>query len=382
MGKMKKRGTFLGMDAHRTDRPLIQKRPPSKFPVLWLWALGLWSVLSSGSLAQDFSATESQASVLDATLHDCLMLSIDRAFAVGDAGAILLTEDGGKQWKSLQPLRSEMNYYAIGMDDPVSLGVAQGALPQRSGLIVGGTLQPATGRSIGTVLTTQDDGKTWTPSVIPGLPRLIGLQRIKHRHWIAWGDWSDHFASSLFESIDGGKSWSPRKIPCGHLQGVAVSSWSIEQAVSSLRPMVLILNPLTSIPMLFDLYVFASCSRKAGGSAVTVPNYGTRRTRSIGRRSSSRSILKMLRWSIACRWSASWIDCGWSASQGMSSGVQTIKDGVGKDFQRQRPPSFSMLMHWMIKSSWLADAWGISCNRETQGDPGENPMRLLSGIWA
>ncbi len=158
--------------------------------------------------------------------------------------------------------------------------------------------------------------------------------------------------------------------------------WSIEQAVSSLRPMVLILNPLTSIPMLFDLYVFASCSRKAGGSAVTVPNYGTRRTRSIGRRSSSRSILKMLRWSIACRWSASWIDCGWSASQGMSSGVQTIKDGVGKDFQRQRPPSFSMLMHWMIKSSWLADAWGISCNRETQGDPGENPMRLLSGIWA
>ena len=224
MGKMKKRGTFLGMNAHRTDRPLIQKRPPSKFPVLWLWALGLWSVLSSGSLAQDFSATESQASVLDATLHDCLMLSIDRAFAVGDAGAILLTEDGGKQWKSLQPLRSEMNYYAIGMDDPVSLGVAQGALPQRSGLIVGGTLQPATGRSIGTVLTTQDDGKTWTPSVIPGLPRLIGLQRIKHRHWIAWGDWSDHFASSLFESIDGGKSWSPRKIPCGHLQGVAVSS--------------------------------------------------------------------------------------------------------------------------------------------------------------
>ncbi|MFN5395112.1 MAG: hypothetical protein ACK5EO_14525 [Planctomycetota bacterium] len=151
------------------------------------------------------------------------MLSIDRAFAVGDAGAILLTEDGGKQWKSLQPLRSEMNYYAIGMDEPVSLGTAPGSMPQRSGLIVGGTLQPATGRSIGVVLTTQDDGKTWTPLVIPGLPRLIGLQRIKQRHWVAWGDWSDHFASSLFESIDGGKSWSPRRIPCGHLQGVAVA---------------------------------------------------------------------------------------------------------------------------------------------------------------
>ncbi|MFM7976417.1 MAG: hypothetical protein ACKO8U_15185, partial [Pirellula sp.] len=51
---------------------------------------------------------------------------------------------------------------------------------------------------------------------------------------------------------------------------------SIEQAVSFLRPMASSLNPLTSTPMLFDLYGFANYNRKAGGSAVTVPNYGTR----------------------------------------------------------------------------------------------------------
>ena len=158
----------------------------------------------------DSQRTEPVASLVDAKLHDCRMLSIDRAFAVGDAGAILMTDDGGKQWKNLSAGRSEFNYYAIGMED-------------RNGLIVGGTIEPATGRSIGIVLITQDEGKTWNPSGIPGLPRLIGLQRIKHRHWIAWGDWSDHFGSALFESIDGGRSWSPRPIPCGHLQSVAMS---------------------------------------------------------------------------------------------------------------------------------------------------------------
>ncbi len=204
-----------------------------------LWVVGCWLVLVPLAAAQDAARTEPArtepiASVLDATLHDCVMLSIDRALAVGDAGAILTTEDGGKQWRSLSTQRSEFNYYAIGFDEPMAIGnLGAGNLgasnlgagnPLRSGLIVGGTVQPATGRSIGTVLITLDEGKTWTPSQFPGLPRLIGLQRIKHRHWVAWGDWSDHFGSALFESIDGGKSWSPRQIPCGHLQAVAIGS--------------------------------------------------------------------------------------------------------------------------------------------------------------
>lgn len=185
--------------------------------------VALRTVFCCAGLATCLFAQESSrnpgasGSLLDATLHDCAMLSIDRAFAVGDAGSILLTEDGGKEWKSLSTARSEFNYYAIGMDNPATSN------SPRSGLIVGGTVMPATGRSIGVVLLTQDDGKSWTPSAFPGLPRLIGLQRIKHRHWIAWGDWSDHHGSALFESIDGGKSWSPRPIPCGHLQSVSVS---------------------------------------------------------------------------------------------------------------------------------------------------------------
>jgi photosystem II stability/assembly factor-like uncharacterized protein len=182
----------------------------------------LWVAQCSMAIPKDSYPSGSDAdagvsaSVSDTSLHDCVMLSIDRALAVGDAGAILVTEDGGKQWRNLSNTRSEMNYYGVGMDVPIA------ADRPRTGLIVGGTIQPASGGSVGVVLTTEDDGITWTSSTFPGLPRLIGLQRVKHRHWIAWGDWSDHFGSALFESIDGGRSWNPRSIPCGHLQSVAL----------------------------------------------------------------------------------------------------------------------------------------------------------------
>lgn len=205
------------MDAQGTGR-LIQYHPTALdriFRAIWLFVTFI--TFCASLCAQEPLRNEPTPNLLDATLHDCAMLSIDRAFVVGDAGAILLTEDGGKQWKSLTSTRTDYNYYAIGMD-------TVGALNNlRTGVIVGGTVQPLSGRSVGIVLTTEDDGKSWTQATIPGLPRLIGLQRVKHRHWIAWGDWSDYHGSSLFESIDGGKNWSPRPIPCGHLQAAAVS---------------------------------------------------------------------------------------------------------------------------------------------------------------
>lgn len=205
------------MDAQGTGRLDSYFPLAHKLVLGVVWACAYCMACCSMLIAQESLRSEQPVGVLDGTLRDCVMLSIDRAFAVGDAGAILLTEDGGKQWKSLSNGRMDFNYYAIGMDDAGSLG------SPRTGLIVGGTLQPSSGRSVGVILLTQDDGKTWTPTVVPGLPRLIGLQRIKHRHWVAWGDWSDHHASALFESIDGGKTWSPRPIPCGHLQAAAVS---------------------------------------------------------------------------------------------------------------------------------------------------------------
>jgi photosystem II stability/assembly factor-like uncharacterized protein len=143
-------------------------------------------------------------------------LDIDRGIAVGERGLILRTEDGGRSWTELGP-RSTDSYYAIGFDESEALGESS-----RSGLVVGGRIDSVTGRSHGIVELTKDDGKTWTRSAAIGLPRLLGLQQIKHRHWIAWGDWSDHWQSSLFESIDGGRSWNARPTPSGHIRSAAV----------------------------------------------------------------------------------------------------------------------------------------------------------------
>ncbi len=162
-------------------------------------------------------SSERVPGVADACLRDCVMRSLDRGFAVGDRGLILSTEDGGKTWQVAAP-RSDQAWYAIGFDpvDPIR--------PSGNGLIVGGLVEPISGRSHGTITITQDDGKTWNAVSVPGLPRLTGIQNLGPRHWIAWGDWSDHWQSALFETTDGGKTWSGRPNPCGHLHSAAVDA--------------------------------------------------------------------------------------------------------------------------------------------------------------
>ena len=162
------------------------------------------------------SQNSSIPSIADGNLHACTILSMDRAVAVGDRGLILTTTDGGKQWQTATD-RRDATYYAVGFDAP-------GLNPRgTTGIVVGGTIEPLQGRSAGEVAITSDDGQTWKTLSPPGLPRLTGLQSLGHRHWIAWGDWSNHWQSSLFETLDGGESWNARPVPCGHLRSVSVT---------------------------------------------------------------------------------------------------------------------------------------------------------------
>lgn len=177
--------------------------------------VGLLVSLFNASIA---AGSDAPRGVADGSLHACAMLDIDRAVAVGDRGLILRSEDGGKSWNCVGD-RSSHTYYAVGFDSAETLRDTT-----RSGLIVGGRIDSVTGRSEGVVETTLDDGKTWTRSTIVGLPRLLGLQQMAHRHWIAWGDWSDHWQSSLFETMDGGRTWSSRPVPAGHLQSAAMDT--------------------------------------------------------------------------------------------------------------------------------------------------------------
>ncbi|MFN7732625.1 MAG: YCF48-related protein [Pirellula sp.] len=181
--------------------------------VAWLGSFPARAQSSAGYAA---TKPDRVPSVADGNLHACCWVSMDRLVAVGERGLILLSSDGGKQWNTVGE-RSGSTYYAVGFD-ATSPGQSS-----TNGLVVGGTIEPFQGRSAGSVAITRDAGQTWTAIKGHGLPRLIGLQSLGNRHWLAWGDWSSHWQSSLFETIDGGETWTPRSVPCGHLQGAAVS---------------------------------------------------------------------------------------------------------------------------------------------------------------
>jgi len=159
-------------------------------------------------LAQLNFASEKTSVVADGELHSCQWVTVDKAWAVGDRGLILYSGDAGKHWE-VQHQRFDSIYYAVCFSD------------EQFGCVVGGTIEPYSHRSVGVISTTMDGGKSWQ-SVPNELPRLIGAQQMEAAHILAWGDWSTHHQSALFESTDGGYSWAARPTPCGHIQSAAV----------------------------------------------------------------------------------------------------------------------------------------------------------------
>jgi photosystem II stability/assembly factor-like uncharacterized protein len=147
---------------------------------------------ASNPLYDPFLASQRE----DAELHSLFPLSSDRLWAVGDRGLILSSEDGGIRWKQQEsgttfPLRDV--YFA----DPMR------------GWAVGYGIQPFSRRPYGILLMTSDGGKKWNYVPQPFLPPLHGICRTESGNLIVWGGWSIPLGSSVFESIDMGRTWSP-----------------------------------------------------------------------------------------------------------------------------------------------------------------------------
>lgn len=186
-------------------REALWKRIQSDFPFACLWFC-LMAVWACDPIT---AAADKTPSIADGELRACQIVTVDSAWAVGDRGLILTTSDAGKHWEQQYP-RSDAIHYGVCFSDELT------------GYVVGGTIDPYSHRSSGVVLTTMDGGKTWE-KMQNELPRLTGMQLIEPGHVLAWGDWSDHYQSALFESMDGGQTFSARPIPCGHIQSAAVS---------------------------------------------------------------------------------------------------------------------------------------------------------------
>lgn len=132
----------------------------------------------------------------DAELHSLFPLSSDRIWAVGERGLILASEDGGLHWKQ-QESGTTCTLRDIYFFDSLR------------GWAVGYGVQPFSRRLFGVVLTTVDGGKKWNYNPQHLLPPLHGIRRTETGNLLVWGGWSTQLGSSVFESLDAGRSWSP-----------------------------------------------------------------------------------------------------------------------------------------------------------------------------
>ena len=146
------------------------------------WAVGHDSVILStadggDSWSQQFSAPKEQRPLLDV-----LFLDPARGFAVGAYGAFYETADGGASWKARPVLEEDRHLNGI-----VSLG--EGQL-----LIVGES---------GTLLRSEDAGRTWAPIKSPYAGSLFGAVPLAGGVVVAFG-----LRGRIIRSVDAGKSWA------------------------------------------------------------------------------------------------------------------------------------------------------------------------------
>lgn len=181
-------------------------------------ATGVAQVPPSGSVVAapvDFSANPFllAANAADAALNCIAIVSSDRLCAVGDCGAILLSENGGVSWTEI-PNPTKSNLHSVVFFD------------SENGLAAGGSIGNYTRTSRAVLLRTSDGGQSWQP-IENNLPRLCGMQ-LQGQRLIAWGDYSPGVQTGVFQSTDLGNSWQPIPFTLGHVRALgAAANYSV-----------------------------------------------------------------------------------------------------------------------------------------------------------
>ena len=131
----------------------------------------------------------------DARLADVCFVDPEHGWAVGDRGTIWHTDDGGRRWY-LQPSNVSCRLESVHFID------------RATGWAAGGYSHPYTHTSTGVLLLTRDGGRHWSRADNL-LPALDEVRFFNHEHGWAVGRSSAMFASGVFVSDDGGRSWTP-----------------------------------------------------------------------------------------------------------------------------------------------------------------------------
>jgi photosystem II stability/assembly factor-like uncharacterized protein len=149
--------------------------------------LGILVPASRGGDARNFD---------DAALHAVQFLDQDEGWAVGDAGVIWHTINGGKDWERV-PAPTQASLRSVQFLNPYIGWVA-------------GREELTGGKgSVGVLLYTKDGGLKWHHLLSNALPGLNQVRFANPREGFALGDGSDQYPSGLFRTTDGGRSWAP-----------------------------------------------------------------------------------------------------------------------------------------------------------------------------
>ena len=158
----------------------------------------------------------------DAALRAVQFVDRNEGWAVGDAGVVLHTIDGGQTWER-QSTGGRASLRSVHFLTPYI------------GWIVGRE-ELGDGRSSGVMLTTTNGGLKWQRIGRNALPGLHVVRFLDDKVGFVAGEASDGFPTGLFATTDGGASWRPVPGPRGPgwyaadfvdaKQGILAGPWS------------------------------------------------------------------------------------------------------------------------------------------------------------
>jgi len=162
------------------------------------WAVGSLTILHSTNGGSSWSA-EPSGTAPYTTLQDITFLNEDLGWAVGNAGTILKTADGGDTWE-YQKRESVYNLADVWYYDVMFID-------NLNGWCVGGRgeVSPSTGL----LLHTSDGGRSWSAQSFDSTQCLYGITFVDTvTGWAVGGDWSgSHVNAIVLRTTDGGLNW-------------------------------------------------------------------------------------------------------------------------------------------------------------------------------
>jgi photosystem II stability/assembly factor-like uncharacterized protein len=205
----------------------------------------------------------------DATLRAIHFVDAELGWAVGDAGVIWHTIDGGQNWER-QSSGVRASLRSVYFHDPFN------------GWVVGREDVPGGTSSTGVLLYTMDGGVKWQRVLMGALPGLHAIHFVDAKTGYLLGEGGDVYPTGVFRTNDSGFTWKPLSGPrCpswlagGFTRegGVLAGSWNRLALVKKGRVSVLEHDPLGG-RNLRGLHRFANGAVAVGQGGLVLFNQG------------------------------------------------------------------------------------------------------------